>query len=95
VTPARLYCQGACAVCGGLTRLLGDGGVALEVHDVTTEPHAFEVVAALGYQSLPVLIGPGGSPAAGQDATTLARRLTGATRPAGRGVYPVRIEEEP
>ena len=85
MTPARLYCQGACAVCGGLTRLLGDGGVAPGVHDVTTEPHAFEVVAALGYQPLPVLIGPGGSPAAGQDATTLARRLTGATRPAAAG----------
>lgn len=55
---ARLYCQGACPACSALARSLTDAGVALVVHDVTVNHAAYDAVIALGYRSLPVLVGP-------------------------------------
>ncbi|MHB1487282.1 MAG: hypothetical protein ACYCS7_16175 [Acidimicrobiales bacterium] len=45
MTPARLYCQDACAAYGGPARLRDEGSVAVEVHDITTEPGASGVEA--------------------------------------------------
>lgn len=77
---AQLYCQGACAACSALARSLTDAGVALVVHDVTADPSAYDAVMELGYHSLPVLVAPDGTSAAGPEAGELARRL-GPTTP--------------
>lgn len=76
---AQLYCQGACPACSTLARSLVDAGVALEVHDVTSDPVAFDTVTGLGYRSLPVLVAPDGTSAAGPAAGELARALSSAT----------------
>ncbi len=69
---AHLYCQGRCAACSALRHSLMTHGVDVETHDVTTDPRAYDTVIALGYRSLPVLVGPDGTAAAGE----LTRRLT-------------------
>ena len=94
VIGARLYCQGGCAACEGLARHLSQGGVAVEVHDVRDKPDAFDEVVALGYRSLPVLVGPDGSSAAGADATALAWRLSGIAGSVGRHVHRQTVGEE-
>lgn len=71
----RLYCQGGCATCAALSRALVEQGVDFEVYDVTTDPTAYEAVVSLGYSSLPVLVAPDGTSAAGADAGELARGL--------------------
>ena len=76
---AQLYCQGACAACSTLARSLADAGVDLEVHDVTANPDAYDTVTGLGYRSLPVLVAPDGTSAAGPAAGELARSLSSAT----------------
>lgn len=76
---AQLYCQGACAACSALARLLTDAGVALATHDVTADPVAYDAVIALGYRSLPVLVAPDGTSAAGAAAGELARNLSATT----------------
>jgi len=79
VNAAQLYCQGACAACSALARSLTDAGVALVVHDVAADPSAYDAVIELGYRSLPVLVAPDGTSAAGPAAGALARRLGPAT----------------
>ncbi|GAC1341135.1 MAG: hypothetical protein NVSMB29_11140 [Candidatus Dormibacteria bacterium] len=79
---AVLYCRSGCAACASLARRLADGGVDAEVHDVATDAGALDAVVRLGHLSLPVLVGPDGSSAAGAKATTLARQLAGAPTPA-------------
>lgn len=72
----HLYCQGRCAACSALRHSLVAHGVDAETHDVTTDPRAYDTVIALGYRSLPVLVGPDGTAAAGVRAGELALRLT-------------------
>ncbi len=72
----HLYCQGASAACSALCNSLMAHGVDVETHDVTTDPRAYDTVIALGYRSLPVLVGPDGTAAAGTGAGELALRLT-------------------
>jgi glutaredoxin len=76
MSAVHLYCQGACAACSALRRPLVAHGIDVETHDVTTDPRAYDTATALGYRSLPVLVGPGGSAAADVRAGTLAWRLT-------------------
>ena len=94
MTSARLYCQASCAACKGLARSLSEGGVAVEVHDVTAEPDALEQVEALGYRSLPVLVGPDGSSSAGAAAIELTSRLIGRAGSADSHVRTALVEEE-
>lgn len=85
MNPAQLYCQGACAACSTLARSLADAGVALEIHDVTADPVAYDTVTGLGYRSLPVLVAPDGTSAAGPAAGELARALSRSTPLAADG----------
>ncbi|MGC8511037.1 MAG: glutaredoxin family protein [Acidimicrobiales bacterium] len=71
----RLYCQGGCATCVALSRALVEQGVDFDVHDVTTDPTAYEAMVPLGYSSLPVLVAPDGTSAVGADTGELAREL--------------------
>lgn len=75
MTIAQLYCQASCVACEGVTHLLDDRGVAVEVHDVTSDAQALKTVVAFGFSSLPVLVAPDGTSAAGAEATELAKRL--------------------
>ena len=75
MSTVQLYCRPGCATCGALARYLDQGGVAAKVHDVTAESAAFGTVLELGYRSLPVLMGPASTAAAGANADRLARRL--------------------
>lgn len=81
----RLYCQGACASCSELGRLLAGGAKGVEILDVTTDPAAYQAVLELGYRSLPVLHTPAGRSAAGSAAIELARQLLGEAAPAAAG----------
>ncbi|GAC1602045.1 MAG: hypothetical protein NVS3B21_30010 [Acidimicrobiales bacterium] len=94
MTTAQLYCQSGCAACAGLTRYLGDAGVLVEVHDVTTEPDAFDRMVALGYCSLPVLVAPDGSSGVGAGAAELARALSKGTGEVVSNVHPAINETE-
>ena len=76
---AQIYCQAACAAGSALARSLIDAGVALATHDVTADPVAYDAVIALGYRSLPVLVAPDGTSAAGPAAGELAQNLSAAT----------------
>ena len=81
---AHLYCQGRCAACSALRHSLVAHGVDVETYDVSTDPRAYDTVIALGYRSLPVLVSPDGTAAAGARAGELAHRLTSrAEAPAG------------
>jgi glutaredoxin len=79
MTTAQLYCQGGCAACSALARSLTDAGVALVTHEVAAGPAACDTVIALGYRSLPVLVAPDGTSAAGAAAGELARSVSGAS----------------
>jgi len=79
MNPAQLYCQAACAACTTLARSLTDAGVTLTTWDVAADPTAYDAVIALGYRSLPVLVAPDGTSAAGAAAGELARSLSGAS----------------
>ncbi len=92
--PARSCRQSAGAARWARARLLGAGGVAVAVHDVTTQPGAFEAVVALGCRSLPIPVRPDWSPAAGADATGMARHLDGAPVPPRGHVRRPQIREE-
>ena len=81
---AQLYCERACAACAALARSLTDAGVALATHDVTADSAAYDAVIALGYRSLPVLVTPDGTSAAGAAAGELARGLSAAASPASK-----------
>ncbi|MDA8056864.1 MAG: hypothetical protein M0032_02665 [Actinomycetota bacterium] len=72
----QLYCQSGCGACATLHRSLVAEGVEVETHDISSDPHAYDTVTSLGYRSLPVLVTPEGTSAAGADAGALARRLT-------------------
>ena len=76
MSAVHLYCQGACAACSALRHTPDAHDVDVETHDVTTNPRAYDTVIALGYRSLPVLVGHDGTAAAGAGAGELTRRLS-------------------
>ena len=73
---AHLYCQPACVICQSLAHQLGESGIEVVVSDVIDDPDAFDAVVGLGYRSLPVLIAPDGTSAAGNAAVELGARLS-------------------
>ena len=75
MTAVQLYCREGCIGCARLMRLLREGRVATDFHDVTEGSAAFERVRELGYLSLPVLVAPDGTSAAGRGAIEMANRL--------------------
>lgn len=89
--PARSYRQSAGAARWALPCLLSEGGVAVAVHDVTTQAEVFEAVVALGCRSLPGLVGPDWSSAAGAEPTGMARHLAGASVPQHGHVHHLQI----
>lgn len=79
-----LYCRGGCAACRALFAQFARVGMDIEIRDVTAEPAALQAVRSLGYLSLPVLVGPDGTAAAGAQASALAQELTGPAGSAGQ-----------
>lgn len=67
--PARSYRQSAGAARWALPCVPSQGDAAVAVHDVTTHPEVFEAVVALRDRSLPGLVGPDWSSAAGAEPT--------------------------
>lgn len=52
----KLYGSSACVPCRNSKRYLDKIGMPFEYFDVTIDPQAFDVISALGYTGIPVVI---------------------------------------